>query len=508
MSSFKLYFFCSLLLAITVSPSLPAVLTVGQGKEFANITSAIINAAEGDTLDIYGTITADGVKSNGIIINKNIVIRGRGIDLTIIEGSSKLNESDRRVFSILSGKTVYLQNLTLRNGSTTGNGGAIENLGNLYLTNCLIENNIGRYGGAIRNGISANLIIDKCILRNNTAYLRGGAINHIGNHLQIIYSTIENNQAYDEGGGIQIENAPADISNCLIYNNILIADSINSNGAGLFAGSSGQGFQVKITNCTFSGNKGKTSGNFLSCGGGIGIISVKGHCVFSLINCTLTRNQVYCGQAIQAYSFDDSASIEINLLNCIISNGLNDNFFGFTQNGGKILFNRSFTILEDNTISVAGQGNMNFTEAELEELAENGGPTKTHALKPTSPAIDAGTSSGAPPFDQRGALRNGNTDIGAYEFGGILSFPRIRQKIKGINIYPNPCSNHLTIESDLNDSYLFELTDISGKILLHWSPLIEFQQIDLRSFNTGMYLLKIRNTSGDYFLAEKILKTK
>ena len=53
-------------------------------------------------------------------------------------------------------------------------------------------------------------------------------------------------------------------------------------------------------------------------------------------------------------------------------------------------------------------------------LADNGGPTKTMALLPNSPAIDAGNDANAPPRDQRGYLRNGTSDVGAFEFDGII----------------------------------------------------------------------------------------
>ena len=44
------------------------------------------------------------------------------------------------------------------------------------------------------------------------------------------------------------------------------------------------------------------------------------------------------------------------------------------------------------------------------------------AITPGSPAIDAGTSAGAPPTDQRGYARVGAVDIGAYEFQGDAIF--------------------------------------------------------------------------------------
>jgi hypothetical protein len=70
----------------------------------------------------------------------------------------------------------------------------------------------------------------------------------------------------------------------------------------------------------------------------------------------------------------------------------------------------------------------------LGPLADHGGPTKTHALLPGSPALDAGDPSivfNATEFDQRGeayfrVVNSGGglrVDIGAYESQGVPSFP-------------------------------------------------------------------------------------
>ena len=65
-------------------------------------------------------------------------------------------------------------------------------------------------------------------------------------------------------------------------------------------------------------------------------------------------------------------------------------------------------------------GDIRNTNPQIGPLADNGGPTKTMALLPNSPAIDAGNDANAPPRDQRGYLRNGTSDIGAFEFDGII----------------------------------------------------------------------------------------
>jgi len=61
---------------------------------------------------------------------------------------------------------------------------------------------------------------------------------------------------------------------------------------------------------------------------------------------------------------------------------------------------------------------------QLEPLADNGGPTATHALRHTSPAIDAGANPFMVDYDQRGigfSREFGSAaDIGAVEWRGNL----------------------------------------------------------------------------------------
>jgi hypothetical protein len=78
-----------------------------------------------------------------------------------------------------------------------------------------------------------------------------------------------------------------------------------------------------------------------------------------------------------------------------------------------------------------------ITNAFLAPLAENGGPTPTHALLPASPAIDMGNpltpGSGGlacAGIDQRGYPRGGaagRCDIGAFERVFLLFLPLIER---------------------------------------------------------------------------------
>ena len=70
------------------------------------------------------------------------------------------------------------------------------------------------------------------------------------------------------------------------------------------------------------------------------------------------------------------------------------------------------------TITGTTTGNITGVDPRIDGVLRfNGGPTKTHALRSTSPAIDAADPANVLPTDQRGLPRpvGARADIGAYE---------------------------------------------------------------------------------------------
>ena len=72
------------------------------------------------------------------------------------------------------------------------------------------------------------------------------------------------------------------------------------------------------------------------------------------------------------------------------------------------------------------------------------------------------------------------------------------------NIYPIPANDLLIIETNKVGLYSIELNSINGQLLYTDRMEGPTHQIDLSSFQKGVYLIKVR--SKDYVRTEKIIK--
>ena len=183
---------------------------------------------------------------------------------------------------------------------------------------------------------------------------------------------------------------------------------------------------MSITNSTISGN----SCTYVSDGGnaGGGIYNVG---ELTISNCTISGNSVV-GGPVDGFGGGIYNQGYLEILSTTIAHNSatgSPNGFGGGIYGGA--FNVDSSIIALNSAPygpdvVGGIGTSTYNiigiDPLLGPLADNGGPTFTHALLPGSPAIDHGDP-GAPPTDQRGYGRLGVPDVGAFEFGGIAPTP-------------------------------------------------------------------------------------
>ncbi len=276
---------------------------------------------------------------------------------------------------------------------------------------------------AINGPTSANLTVSG---NNNSRVFSIGA-----GTVNISNLTIANGDAYvEDGGGIYVHSsAMLNLNNCTVCDNYALHGggifnrgtmtlnncTVSHNGAGGDGGGIYNVVTMTLNNCTVSGN---SAGNGTDGGGG-GIYDLCAKT--TLNNCTVSGNQASTGGGIDMRCSDASVVIR----NTIIAGNSPRDVAGYSSSAGHNLIGKtdgsSGWLPSDLTGTVVAPLN-----PQLGPLQDNGGPTFTMALLPTSAAIDAGDDAVlGPPYnlstDQRGrARRTGDhVDIGAYEFGGI-----------------------------------------------------------------------------------------
>jgi predicted outer membrane repeat protein len=249
-------------------------------------------------------------------------------------------------------------------------------------------------GGLICNGYgstgSCNPTLSSLTFSGNRA-TNGGAIFNWG----------------DSGG----ESSPTLTDVTFVGNSAVSGGAIYNNG---YQGTS----SPTLTNVTFSGNSATTNN-----GGAMVNDAWNGSSSPTLTNVTFSGNSAaQYGGAIYGRSGSTGTSSP-TLTNVILwgDSAFNASWGNEIYNDGAITPTINYSVVEG---GAGGTGNL-ATDPLLGPLADNGGSTMTMALPTGSPAIDAGTNTGAPATDQRGAGRpqdgdedsTATADIGAYEFG-------------------------------------------------------------------------------------------
>jgi hypothetical protein len=170
-----------------------------------------------------------------------IVVSGNGE--AIIDAGGMTPTRDRVL--TVSGGTVGITGVTVRNGETSGSGGGVLNTGGiLTLIGCVISNNQAQdSGGGFANvGVGANTILQSSIVSGNSmtssgAFVGGGGIyNASGGQVAVTNSSIAGNTANglnSAGGGIyNINNGTQmTLTNTVVSGNQTI--STNGDGGGI-----------------------------------------------------------------------------------------------------------------------------------------------------------------------------------------------------------------------------------------------------------------------------------
>jgi CSLREA domain-containing protein len=363
-------------------------------------------------------------------ITQNLIIDGT-TNTIAIDGAKSF-----QVLAVNSGATLTLNDLSVQNGATaSADGGGIGNAGTVTVTNSTISgNSSGEVGGGISNDGTAtvtNSTISGNSVQNGTPFdADGGGIFNDGN-LTVTNSTISGNSA-DYGAGIDNDDM-ATVMNSTISGNS--ASGEEDVGGGIF-----NSHTMTVTNSTIAGNTASPAGDS---GGGI---------VNEQFGTLTVTNSTIAGNSAS----DEGGGIfnagTVTFKNTIVANSIGGNCVPNAA-AGAALTSDGHNLSDDKTCAFAGTEDQNSAAAGLDPdgLKNNGGPTETVALLPTSPAVDAVPMSptnyctevdGTTPIttDQRGEPRpdpedgpDGPCDIGAFE----LQVPTAAPVVGKLKVSPN-----------------------------------------------------------------------
>jgi CSLREA domain-containing protein len=382
--------------------TLTQTITVPNGARLELRGERLITISGGDAVRPFqvnqgGTLTLDGLTVSGGRASDGGGAHNQGALIlvdTLLTGNRATN---------YGGAIYSIGQLTITGGAFTNNsaqndGGALANspAGTLTLSDVRFEgNSAGGRGGAISS--SGALDATRALVRSNSA-TTGGGLAVSADLATLRDSEVSGNSATGDGGGVRNERS-------LTLAGTTVAENSAANGGGIDSD-----FQLTLRNSTVSGNRAATTG---------GGIVIRG--TLALTATTVTANEAGAS-AGGLFRSAGSATLRSTILAGNSAPTGPDCLNGLSSNGGNL-------VQQSGGCTFAPQpGDLAGVDPQLGPLADNGGPSRTHALAPTSPAVDVLGPALCEPQDQRGVSRpiaqtpeTVLCDIGAFELGFVVN---------------------------------------------------------------------------------------
>ena len=408
--------------------------SVGHGIESENSDLVLDDVRslthDGDGLQVEG----GSVEVSDSVFSGN---EGDGVDIDGIDGDSRLtgvtaDENEESGFDLyLEGVELIVSGITATDNGEEGVYAYVESGGYLEITDSLVEDNgfDSSYDGFSLDGWDAEILLSGVTSRGHGD--DGIEVNADGSDLVV---TVEDSTSDGNDYGLYVPNGYPGFE-------LTVTGSTfsNSETCGILAGTSG-GAIIRVVNSTVSGTGDPVTGT-----AGCSAIDLWGDegetsGIFELLHSTVTDNTGFAGlfaydgaEVLVSHSIvagnevaedsgdiavtlDSELSIEHSLAGSVAEGSIS------SVSGTGHLYAASGEL--DAVTVIEGPGNIITEDPGLEPLADNGGPTLTHTLLSTSPALDGGDPgiTGAPETDQRGEARISGSaiDIGAVEIEQAL----------------------------------------------------------------------------------------
>jgi hypothetical protein len=434
-------------IAIVNSPTLPD----GLSDQILAQIQGTLHGSGSDTIGFDPLAVTDPITLGGNQLE--LSLPGSTARVTIDGGDTGVTvdgNNASRVFEVDGRVQATFDHLTISDGAvpaSTSSGGGIYNLaGTLTVSNSTLSANSASEGGGIYN-LAGTLTVSNSTLSANSAGGVGGGIDNEVGTVTVTGSTLSGNSAVARGGGIDNEVGTLTVSNSTLSANSAVA------GGGIY---SGQG-RVTVTSSTLSANFAGYSGGGID--NDVSTVTVS--------SSTLSANSAYFSGGV---IYDNGGTLTVS--NSTLSANSTGGFGGIFEFGGTVrvssstlsansanfgggIYIQGGTLALQNTLVAGNHSNasdpdiaglvsrtsrynligigtglggisdgVNYnhvgTEASpidplLAPLDDYGGATQTMPPLPGSPALHAGDPSQVGTPDQRGVLRTGRVNIGAFQ---------------------------------------------------------------------------------------------
>lgn len=414
-----------------------ATLVVGNCNDDGpgSLRGTIAGAASGDTVDASGLACGTISLTTGAIavVVDDLTLIGPGPAALQVANGAKYG----RVFRHQGTGTLDLLGLTISGGvvspaaSESGtDGGCIFSNGNVNLGNAFDPANAAqgvvvrdctavstaagvpaRGGGVFAaNGVSlASSLVTGCsaVAQDAATVSSGGGVFASGAVFSMKYSEVRESRASGPsgiGGGI----AAAFMDTVSVSHSTIAGNEASARAGGAYLGTH-NGEEVVIDNSTISGNV-STAGE-----GGL-IVNVQSGSIVGairLLSNTITANRSDAAGALAGALLGGPVELQGTIVSANLSGGVpRDLKIDVGATGADNLVGAAIGTPPPNGLVISD-------DPRLAPLTNGGGPTRTHALRPDSPALDAGNNAIGSDTDQRGAgfsrTLGARADIGAFE---------------------------------------------------------------------------------------------